>query len=110
MSDDVKIITNNHPRDIIDAWSLTAKERAEFGYLDWPAIEDGSDSASFFRYRGQLYDLGQFSADYGITKGSGLPPHLANWDGYMGESFFSAIVVRYVDDDNEQVIVGLVLS
>lgn len=98
MSDDVKIITNNHPRDISDAWSLTAEERAEFDYLDWPAIEEGRDSASFFRYRGQLYDLGSFTLN--APQG---------WDGSMADSFFSGIVVRLVND-NEQVIVGLVLS
>ena len=35
MSDiDVVIITNNVPRDIVESWELTAKERAEFDYLD----------------------------------------------------------------------------
>lgn len=104
----VKVVTNNVPRFVIDAYELTVKERAEFDYLDWPKIDAGEDSASFFRYRGQLYDLGEFSADYGITKGSGLPDHLSKWDGYMSESFFSALVVRYVD--SESVVVGLVLS
>jgi hypothetical protein len=101
--------TNHQPRDIIQAYELTEAERTEFDYLDWPAIDDGRDSAEFFRYRGQLYDLREFSADYGITKGSGLPESLSRWDGYLSESFFSAIVVRYVDD-NERVVVGTVLS
>lgn|SRR5487761_1389650 len=105
----MKVITNNMPRDIIDAGELTPAERAEFDYLDWPAMERGEDSASFFRYRGQLYDLGEFSVDYGIAKGSGLPDHLSRWDGYMSDSFFSAIVVRYVND-NEQVVIGTVLT
>lgn len=103
------VTTNNVPRDIIDAWQLTPAERGEFDYLDWAAIDDGRESAEFFRYRGQLYDLGEFSRDYGITKGAGLPAHLSKRDGYLSESFFSAIVVRYVDD-SERVIVGLVLS
>jgi hypothetical protein len=103
------IRTNNVPRDVIDAWELSAEERAQFDYLDWDAIEAGSDSASFFRYRGELYDLGEFSADYGITRGAGLPAHLADWDGYMSESFFSALVVRYCEDF-ERVVVGLVMS
>lgn len=105
----VKVITNNKPRHLIDASELTPEERAEFDYLDWEAIEDGRDSATFFRYRGQLYDLGEFSRDYGITKDAGLPEHLSRWDGYLSESFFSALVVRYVED-YEAVVVGLVLS
>ena len=109
MSNDIRVTTNNQPRDIVDAYELTATERAEFDYLDWPAIDDGRDSASFVRYRGQLLDLGEFSRDYGITKGSGLPAHLSEWDGYMSTTFFSAYVVRYVND-NEQVVIGEVLS
>jgi hypothetical protein len=105
----VRVITNNVPRDVIDAWELSPAERERFDYIDWPAVEEGRESASFFRYRGELYDLGEFSADYGITKGSGLPPHLSRWDGYMSESAFSALVVRYVDD-YERVVIGRVVS
>lgn len=105
---DIRVITDNVPQDIIEAHELTAEQRAEFDYLDWAAIDAGTDSASFARHKGELYDLGQFTADYGITKGSGLPAHLSEWHGYLSESFFSAVVVRYVDDD--QVIMGVVLS
>jgi hypothetical protein len=103
----VKVITNNVSRPIIDGYQLTADERAEFDYLNWEAIDEGRDSADFFRYRGSLYDLGEFTADYGITKGAGLP--YLRWDGYMSTSAFSAVVVRY-DDNYDRVTVGLVLS
>ena len=104
------VITNNVPRLIVDAYELTVAERKDFDYLDWPAIDSGTDSATFFRYRGQLYDLGEFSTDYGITRGSGLLHELAGWDGYQSDSFFSATVVRFVEDDSDYVIVGRVLS
>ena len=106
---DVKVITNGHHRDVIDAHQLTESERAEHDYLDWAAIDAGRESAEFFRYRGNLYDLGEFTRDYGITRGAGLPAHLSDWDGYLSESAFSAIVVRYVDGF-EGVVVGLVLA
>jgi hypothetical protein len=105
----VKVTTNNVPRPIVDAWELSASEREQFDYIDWEAIDAGNDSASFFRYRGTPYDLGEFSANYGITRGSGLPDYLSGWDGYMAESAFSAIVVRY-SEDYEYVIVGHVYS
>ena len=105
----VTVRTNNVPRDLIDAWELTPAERADFDYLAWDKIEAGEDSASFFRYRGQLYDLGEFTRDYGITKGAGLPDHLSQWDGYASDSAFSATVVRIVDN-GERVIVGRVYS
>lgn len=107
---DVKIITNNVPRDVLDAYQLTPKEREEFDYLDWDKIDEGSSSASFVRYKGHLYYLGEFSADYGISKGAGLPAHLSRWDAYMADSAFSAVVIRWVGNEFDQVIVGLVLS
>ena len=103
------IRTNNIPRLVIDAYELSAEERAEFDYINWDAVDDGSDSPTFFRFKGRLYDLGEFSADYGITRGAGLPPHLSDWHGYMSETFFSAIVIRYVDDF-DRVVVGEVFS
>jgi hypothetical protein len=113
----VKITTDGVPIPIIEARELTAEEREQFDYLDWPAIDDGRDSASFFRYNGELHDLGEFSADFGITRGTGLPDEMAGWHGYRSDSFFSALLVRLVDEDGEvtdgeytHVIVGLALS
>ena len=100
MADELTIRTNNVPRDIVDAWELTADEQAEFDYLDWDAIRDGRDSASFFRFKGSTHDLGEFMRFAGPT----FSP-LAAWDGYMSDSYFSGIVVRYVND-YEQVVVG----
>ena len=110
---DIKIITNFHARDIIHGYELSPAERTEFDYIDTSETTSWDD-AEFFRYRGQLYDIGEFSADYGITRGSGLPASLARWDGYLSDSFFSGIVVRFARDefgpDYDHVIVGLVLS
>src|SRR5690606_105571 len=98
----ITVRTNHVPRDTVDAWELNEQEREEFDYLDWPAIERGEASASFVRYRGTLYDLGEFMSTH--THG----PDLQWWDGYLSETFFSAIVVKYVDD--ERVIVGQVMT
>ncbi len=106
----MNVVTNHHPRPVIEGHELTEKERAEFDYIDWPKIEQGEDSASFFRYKGQLFDLGEFSVDYGITKGAGLPDLLTGWDGYMSDSFFSAFVVRYVERCDDAVVVGRVYT
>jgi hypothetical protein len=89
----VKIITNNVPRDLIDELDLTLAEREDFDYLDWDAIEEGTDSASFVRYRGQVMDLGNF------TRGG---PE--GWDGSYADTFFSAYLIKIVDD--ERVIMG----
>lgn len=52
----MKIRTNNIPRDILWAGQLTEQELTEFDYLD----EESLDDASFFRYKGNVYDLGQY--------------------------------------------------
>lgn len=106
---DIKVTTNNVPRDVIDAWQLSATERVEFDYLNWEAIEAGSDSASFFRYKGQLHDLGEFQTTHATPWGDASGLRAAGWDGYRSDSFFSALVVRFVDD-GERVVVGLALS
>ena len=81
----MNVKTNNVPRHVIYGYELTDKEKAEFDYY----APDELDGACFFRYKGRLYDLGA----------------LKPWYGYLSDSFFSGIVVKY-DSDNEQLIVG----
>lgn len=101
---DWTITTNNVPRDILDAYELTPAERAEFDYFDWEAVDRGADSGSFFRYRGQLYDLGEFE-----RWDNPASPTRLGWDGFRADSYFSGIVVRYVED-YERIVVGTVIS
>jgi len=97
----VKITTNNNQRPIIDGYQLSMSAKAEFDYLDWEAIKEGNDSASFFRYKGQLYDLGEFQR---LSDLPSLSP-LQGWDGYLSDSYFSGLVVKYTAD-MEGIIVG----
>lgn len=92
------IVTNNIPRKLIDAYQLSDKEREEFDYLDWEKIDNWEDSATFFRYKGRLYDLGEFV----IT-----PESLKPWDGMAEDSAFSGILIRL---DDGQIIVGQYFS
>lgn len=98
---DLQIITNHVPRHTIDACELSAQERAEFDYLPWPAIDRGEESATFFRFKGTLYDLGEFL----VTSN----PALKGWDGISTDTFFSATVIRLVDD-GDSVVVARVFS
>ena len=106
----IKVITNNVPRPVIDAWELNATERAEFDYIDWDAVEQGQASASFFRYKGELHDLGEFMTTSELHQ----TPELRVWAGYQSDSFFSGLVVRWVQDWNREdfgyVVVGRYLS
>lgn len=94
----MKVRTNNTPRDVIDGSQLTPAERAKFDYLDWPAIEAGTDSALFFRYRGTVHDMSEFMRTTGELADAG-------WQGYSSDSYSSATVIR-ITDDGEGVVVG----
>lgn len=94
----LKIITNNVPRDLIDAGEATAAERQELDYLPWDKIDAGESSASLFRYRGRVFDLSEFRAL--------LANDLAGWDGAAADSYFSGTLVRFVPNDPDVVIVG----
>lgn len=102
----MNVITNNVPRDVLDGWELSPSERAQFDYIDWAAIERGEDSASFFRYKGEVYDLGEFQS---LSAPGRHDFPRDEWDGIRTDSFFSALLVRFVDD-GERVIVALALS
>lgn len=93
----MKIATNNIPRNVIYGFDLTEKQREEFDYLD------DVESGQFFAYKGQIYDLGEFM-HVDANREPCLSP-LSGWSGYASESFFSGMVVKYVDDF-ERVIVG----
>ena len=91
MSDTMTIKTNNVPRDVLYWYELTDAERAEFYYLD---SDDAQCSASFFRHRGNVHDLGEFM----------ISP-VKGWDGYHPDSHFSGMLVKYVQNC-ERVIVA----
>lgn len=105
---ETKIVTNNVPRNVLYWWDLSTKEQKEFDYLD---SEDRQSGTSFVRYRGAVYDLGEFMAvDKRSHGGSGGNGAFHKWDGYHSDSYFSAVLVRYVGTDCEQVIMGTALS
>lgn len=91
----MNIRTNNVPRPILDSSELTEDERKEFDYLDWEKLDEGTDSASFFRYKGEVYDLGNF------TRTDAMP----EWDGSQAFSAFSGLLVRTVMVDGEASVV-----
>ena len=94
----MKIKTNNQPRGILTWYDLTLSERKEFDYL-----EEGE--GSFFRYKNQVYDLGEFMR---IDDNIAPHPHREGWElwqGYAPDRHFSGVLIRY-NSDCEQVIAG----
>lgn len=105
----MRIITNNHPRDLVSWQDIPTDAQHDHEYLS----EDDRYSYRFANYRGSWYDIAEFTwTGPNEAWGTGYP-ELASlgWDGYATDSFFSAVLVRYVpESDNEQVVMGLALS
>lgn len=105
---ELTIITNNVPRDLIEAYELTAEERSEFDYLNWQAIDEGTDSATFFRYKGTLYDFGEFeSLNHRYQLARENEDKLKDWSGIQPDSFFSGLLIRWpVCEDVERLVIA----
>ena len=97
----ISIKTNNKPRDILQWNNLTVKERAEF---DWLKTEAEQDEASFIRYRGWVYCLSEFMS-LRITG----TPEFKPWHGVHNDTYFSGVLVRYVEH-GEAVVCGMFYS
>jgi hypothetical protein len=104
------IKTNNVARMVVDQWEVTAAEQKELDYIDWG---NGADGFRGFRYKGQIYDLGEFVRIVPQGQVGGPFAHydhtgeLKGWDGIATDSYFSGVVVKYRGDT---VVVGLVFS
>lgn len=96
MNDKFNVVTNNMPRNVIYGFELSEKERQEFDYME--NVDDGT----FFKYKGNVYDLREFMRVSDVMQNC---HNLAGWDGYQYDSFFSGVLIKYVDDC-ERVIVG----
>lgn len=93
MGEPMQIHTNNIPREVVYWHELTNVERAEFDYLD----REGQSDTTFFRYKGNVYDLGEFMRAPADANFNG-------WDGYANDSFFSGVVVKYARDEYDAIL------
>lgn len=82
---------NGQAHDLIYWFDLTSKEKKEFDSLD---TTDRQENAIFFRYRGNVYDLGEFS-----RVESYAPKYLQCFDAYASDTFFSGIGIRLTEDN-----------
>ena len=89
----IEVTTNNVPRLLIDGYELTEREAVEFDYVD-----DVSE-LTLVRYKGQLYDIGEFMHAPEELKAQG-------WNGYSPDTYFSGTVIRLLDNDSDHVIIG----
>lgn len=101
----MQIRTNYNRRPTIPDWELSENERKQFDYIDWPKMDRGEDSATFFRYKGDVYNLHEFTKI--DTNAFNTPNNLKSWDAYQPDSYYSGLVIRHVTvDGDDYVIVG----
>ena len=85
----MKVITNNHLRQHTYGFELSPAEKAEFDFLD------DIDERLFIRYKGELL-LDEFLV---IEETMLLHhPEFKGWHGYMSDSYFSGLLIRYSED------------
>jgi len=106
MNEAPKIYTNGHRYTLLTWHDLPTQAKADFDYL----AEDERFDVRFVRYRGPWYDVQDFMF---VPEPDQSPPNgpghwAAGWDAYQSDSFFSGVLVRYVDAD--QVVMGTYIS
>lgn len=86
----MQITTNNQARQILHGFELSEKAKAEFDYYS----EDELDNAMFFKYKGQYYDINQFTRC-----------DIEGWQGCHNDTYFSGLFIKFTDNQ-ESVIVA----
>ncbi len=82
----LKIVTNNIPRQVVYGYELTDKQKADFDYID------DVDSAAFVIYKSAVYDLGDI-----MRLPINGPVEFTGYDGYSSDSFFSGVLFKFSD-------------
>ena len=89
-----KVYTNNHRRDILYFHELDAAQQ-EAARSDYDWHDTLEDDAEFFIYKGYVYILDDFMR---LDHKNGEPDIFQRWDGYLNDTLFSGIVIRWAPD------------
>ena len=106
---EVKIYTNWHKRELLYLWELSeayqAEARETYDYTD-------PEELQYFVYRNVLYSLDDFMSLHNKFYCPNPPGFMTGWDGYLTDSFFSGVLIRYPKDewDTEHVIAATFIS
>lgn len=90
---------NNHTRPLVPMSELDKDAQKNFGYV----TEDEFFDSRFFEYRGEWYDANEFTTATDDVKALGF-------DGMQGQSYFSAVVVRFFDKSGEPFVDEIVVG
>lgn len=96
------IKTNNCPRPLLYLWDFSESDQAKIrSQYDWMDTEDLECNYGFFKYQGYFYHLQDFLRVSCESTGD-----LVGWDGYTNDSYFSGVLIKLVDNNCDNVIVG----
>ena len=99
----LNVVTNNQPRKLMGLFEFNSKDQVKIREkFDW--MDEVEDTYSFFKYKGEIMHLSEF-----LNLNSSCPGELRNWHGYSSDTYFSGVIVRLVND-NEEVVVGSFFS
>ena len=88
----MKVITNFHWRPPLYGYELPPEQRSEFHYLD----NEEYMTREFIKYRGNYYDMHEF-----MVMPDSAEPEFSKWAGYLSDSFFSGLLIRYSEDGEQ---------
>jgi hypothetical protein len=94
----LKIITDNKWKNLKYGYEVPARVLSS----DFSHLEDGENEDGFILYRRRWYHVSDF-----MRCTPGIFP--ANWSGYVGDSFFSGVLIE-LSEDGEQYRIALYLS
>jgi hypothetical protein len=110
---DVKIYGNNHEIPVMYFFQLPEKYQT-IAKKDYDWIDSSStvtwEEAQFFIYKGSLYCLSDFMNIHNKFYMPNPPEWMLTFDGYHGDSYFSGILVKYVEEDNDYIKVYTYIS
>ena len=108
MADNVTITSNGHRYELLTWREAIEQERrlrgakaerrfiSDFDYIKPDEVHD----PRLFRYRGTWFDASEFIAIDPRREFQLNPLLVAGWHGVQSDSFWSATVIRYLDEDH----------
>lgn len=103
-SNTLRVVTDTTPQDILHLNELTNEELTDVGYVDTAIGVCFTGLGTFFRYRGDVYDLDEFIA---INPSLLTEDIRERWDGFRPDAYTSGLVIKYLNG-GKQVLVGQV--
>ena len=103
----LEIITNNVPRDLLYPYELSNKDWEDTCYDEKDRQRAEQEGDTFIKYNNHVYSLADFMRveDNSPLKGVEDNSPLKGWHGYLSETFFSGILIKYCEDTS-QVVLG----